>query len=166
MLPEEQRAFRRLRNNAEADVFIAAFWRRRDPDPETPENPFLDQFWERVQAADRLYAEGRRRGSLSDRGRALVLLGPPTTVRIGQQSAPRWNPRRPARDPGFSVRPVNLETWEYAAAELPPQLAVLVADAGMAPPALSFIVETDRARLVDGERYLELAARAAVGSAG
>src|SRR3954449_1580217 len=84
MLPEEEKQYRRLRTSREVIDFVEAFWLRRDPDPETPSNEFAKEFYERVEAADRLYGEGGVRGSLTDRGRALVLLGPPPRMRYGQ----------------------------------------------------------------------------------
>lgn len=167
MLPAEENAFRRLRTSRDATRFVEEFWRRRDPDPRTPENPYLDTFWERVEAADRLYGEGRKRGAMTDRGRTLVVLGPPSIVRVSQQAAPDWNPRRPTRDPGFSVRQMTVESWEYRPDDLWPQLLVLLdEEADGELPTLTFVVETDRSRLTDGARFLELAARAAVGSSG
>ena len=36
----EQDAFEKLQSEAEREAFIAAFWRRRDPEPLTPENEY------------------------------------------------------------------------------------------------------------------------------
>ena len=85
MLPDEHKRFRRLDTTREAIGFIEAFWLRRDPDPGTPGNEFSRTFYERVEAADRLYSEEGVRGSMTDRGRALVLLGPPPSIRASQK---------------------------------------------------------------------------------
>jgi GWxTD domain-containing protein len=163
MLPEEERAFRRLRDDDEAARFVAEFWRRRDPDPERPEtNPFHDRFEQRVAAADRLYAEGDTRGSLTDRGHALVLLGAPPRLRVGQQTAPAWSPRRSGRAPGYAVEQVRVEVWEYDREALWPQLAVLLEREGHQELVLTFLIESGRATLVEGDRLLELAALASV----
>lgn len=58
--------------------FVAAFWKSRDPTPETPENEFRQEFERRVAFADAQFAQGETRGSLTDRGMVFVLLGPPT----------------------------------------------------------------------------------------
>jgi GWxTD domain-containing protein len=167
LLPEELRSFRRLRNDRDAALFIAEFWRRRDPAPEAPGNAFYDRFEERVTAADRLYGEDGRRGSLTERGRALVLLGPPPTLRVSQQAAPVWDPERPARNPRFNVRQLSIEAWEYGAEDLWPSLVdLLVAAGGTGSVSLTFVVETDRTRLSEGDRALELAALASVRSPG
>jgi len=163
MLPEEERAFRRLRDDGEAARFVAEFWRRRDPDPERPEtNPFHDRFEQRVAAADRLYAEGGERGSLTDRGHALVLLGAPPRLKVGQQTAPAWSPRRRGRAPGFTVDQVRVEVWEYDREALWPQLAVLLEREGRQELVLTFLIEAGRATLVEGERLLDVAALASV----
>ena len=167
LLPEEARIFRRLRTDRDAALFIAEFWHRRDPAPEAPGNPFYDLFEERVTAADRLYGEEGRRGSLTERGRALVLLGPPSTLRVSQQAAPVWDPERPARNPRFNVRQVSIETWEYRPEDLWPSLVdLLVAAGGTGSLSLTFVVDTDRARLSEGEHALELAALASIRSPG
>lgn len=166
MLPEEERAFRRVGDDAEAALFVREFWLRRDPDPATPEeNPFHDRFEVRVADADRLYPEGSRRGALTDRGRALILLGPPPRLRVGQQTAPAWSPQRTGRNPGFAVQQVRVEIWEYDR-DVWPELAVLLERDNHDALSLTFIIEDDRAQLVEGEEILELAALASVRAGG
>src|SRR3954469_18401176 len=95
MLPEEEHQYRRLRTTREVVDFIEEFWRRRDPEPDKPGNPFAKTFYERVEAADHLYSEGGTRGSLATRGGPLVLRGPPPGLRYGQKKVPAWTPARP-----------------------------------------------------------------------
>ncbi len=57
-----------------------AYWRARDPDPQTAENEALEQFFRRVSYARRHFADGFRDGSLSDRGRVWILHGRPDRV--------------------------------------------------------------------------------------
>jgi len=38
--PEERRSFLHLGTNEEREQFIEAFWQRRNPDPESPDNTF------------------------------------------------------------------------------------------------------------------------------
>ncbi|HEV8629380.1 MAG TPA: GWxTD domain-containing protein, partial [Thermoanaerobaculia bacterium] len=78
LLDDEQQALGRVRTNTDFASFLGAFWACRDDDPATDENPFGRLFAERGAAADRLYAEPGVRGSLTPRGGALLLLGPPT----------------------------------------------------------------------------------------
>lgn len=165
MLPEEQRSFRKLRDDHQATAFVQRFWSRRDPQPDQPGNPFHDRFERRVAAADRLYTDGRDRGSLTDRGRALILLGSPPLLKVGQQVTPVLSPRPSGRRPGFEVETVRVEIWEYDADSLWPALAALLEareEDGAETHAITFVVGDDGARLVEGEKLLELAALASV----
>lgn len=161
MLPAEQREFERLRSDGEARLFVEEFWRRRDPDPATPQNRTRDEFNLRVAQADDAYREGEMRGALTDRGRALVLLGPPPLLRHGYRAAPApaWRERtgRP-----MAVRRVAVESWEYARRDLAPPLAALLDGEGEEGVKVTFALGDRGARLIDGERYLELAAEATV----
>src|SRR6266513_897809 len=78
MTKDEQAQWNKLKNDAEADQFIALFWARRDPTPNTPVNEFRQDFESRVAYADQHFGTARQKGSLTDRGRILVLFGAPT----------------------------------------------------------------------------------------
>ena len=77
MTPEEQKTWRSVNTDAEAIRFIDLFWVRRDPTLGTPVNEFKDEFTARVKYADEHYPERNRRGALTDRGRVMIVLGPP-----------------------------------------------------------------------------------------
>ncbi len=164
MLPEEHRKFRRLQTTREAVDFIEAFWRRRDPDPNVPGNEFSKTFYERVEAADRLYFEGVTRGSLTDRGRALILLGSPTIQRYGKKNVPAWDPGKPGAPSAVQTRTLSLESWVYPVEDLEPALRQHVEEEEDARPeiVLVFVVDPKHTYLLEGEKYLEMAARAAV----
>ena len=76
--PEEARDYSRLADPVSRSEFIVNFWKARDPKPETPENEFREEFDKRVAFADSRFAQDEVRGSLTDRGRVFILLGPPT----------------------------------------------------------------------------------------
>ena len=164
MLPEELRQVQRMRTNREAVDWLETFWRRRDPDPGQPGNEAAKVFYQRVEAADRLYSDGGVRGSLTDRGRALILLGPPPVLRYSQKRAPAWEPGRPGGKPAIQTRDVVLESWVYAAEDLPPGLREHIAreDPDLAELVLVFLVEPRHTELLEGEKILDLAVRAAV----
>ena len=164
MLPEELRQVQRIRTNREAVEWLEAFWRRRDPDPDEPGNEAAKVFYQRVEAADRLYSDGGVRGSLTDRGRALILLGPPPVLRYSQKRAPAWEPGRPGGRPAIQTRDVVLESWVYALADLPPALRERIAkeDPERTELELVFLVEPRRTELLEGAKILDLAVRAAV----
>ncbi|HEV8577944.1 MAG TPA: GWxTD domain-containing protein [Thermoanaerobaculia bacterium] len=163
MLPDEQRQLRHLQSSRDAIDFVETFWRRRDPDPNTPGNEFSKLFYERVEAADRLYSEGGTRGSLTDRGRALILLGPPPVLRYSQKKVPAWNPGKAGAPHAVQTHTLSLESWVYALEDLPPALQQLLQQEDPRPEiVLVFTVDPKRTYLIEGEQYLEFAVRAAV----
>lgn len=58
----------------ERKKFIKEFWKKRDPDPETEENEFKEEYLKRIEEANHLFGPN---GWLQDRGRVYILLGPP-----------------------------------------------------------------------------------------
>lgn len=76
MTPEERKIFLEL-PESERETFIAEFWKRRDIDPETPDNPFKTEYEARVERAAQLFSGEGRPGYLTDRGRIYLLFGPP-----------------------------------------------------------------------------------------
>jgi GWxTD domain-containing protein len=140
--------------------FIEEFWRRRDPHPSEPGNPFLETFFERVQAADSIYGEGELRGSLSDRGRALIVLGPPPILRQGRRKGPRHEALRAGTQGEQRARWVVTEEWEYPSDTLPPELLEELPKDHQAV-VLVFLEGHHRTSLVEGEKFLEIAARVA-----
>jgi GWxTD domain-containing protein len=61
---------------SERKAFIEEFWKSRDPDPDTEENEYKDEYFKRIDEANHLFTEGSA-GWLQDRGRVYILLGPP-----------------------------------------------------------------------------------------
>jgi len=76
MTSEERKIFLEL-PESEREAFIGEFWKRRDPDPETPDNPFKAEYESRVARASQLFGGEGRPGYLTDRGRIYLLFGPP-----------------------------------------------------------------------------------------
>jgi GWxTD domain-containing protein len=73
---EERKAFKKLATDEEREQYIEAFWRRRDPDPDTDENEYKEQYYERVAYANEHYASGIP-GWKTDRGRIYIMFGKP-----------------------------------------------------------------------------------------
>lgn len=160
--PVERRQIRRVRSKAEAANFVERFWARRDPDRSIPGNPYRELFYQRVEAADLLYAESDVRGSMTDRGRALILLGPPSSLRVASRPALKWNPEKRARNK-VTTRLLPMEVWGYSRSTLSRVLVESLATLGESEEvSLSFVAEADRTYLVEGEEFLELAARVVV----
>jgi GWxTD domain-containing protein len=77
---EQKRDFTRLSDPVSRSEFITAFWKARDPKPETEENEARDEFERRVAFADSRFAQYETRGSMTDRGMVFILLGPPKWI--------------------------------------------------------------------------------------
>ena len=73
---EERRIFLDL-PGSEKEKFQEEFWKRRDPDPQTEENEFKMEYYDRIERATELFISDGRPGWLTDRGRIYVLFGPP-----------------------------------------------------------------------------------------
>ncbi len=89
MTSEETAQWKTIKTDDEAKAFIALFWARRDPTPDTPQNEFRADFEARTAYADAQFNREKVRGAMTDRGRTLILYGPPTRVeRVAAQRGP------------------------------------------------------------------------------
>lgn len=161
MLPSERKRWHRIDTPAASVNFIEEFWRRRDPDLTREGNPARETFNRRVDAADQLYPEPGRRGSLSDRGGALILLGSPSHLHITTRPELSWNPRQRQGKRVTSERR-SYEIWGYRLEDLPPALTEIVRHRRGGEPVrlqLAFVRGEERTYLVEGGELLELAAR-------
>ncbi|MEJ2086845.1 MAG: GWxTD domain-containing protein [Acidobacteriota bacterium] len=118
LLPDERKELRKILEKGEESDFIDRFWARRDPQPEAPGNAYRDLVTKRFADADVLYRDEAVRGSLTDRGRALILLGPPTHVSVAPRPALAWE----SGDKGghrVTTRQDSVEMWGYRGEDLP-----------------------------------------------
>lgn len=76
---KEKDVFLSLKSEEERERFIQAFWRRRDPTPETPVNEFREEHYRRLAYANEHFFEGKP-GWKTDRGRVYIMFGPPDFV--------------------------------------------------------------------------------------
>lgn len=77
----EKDVFLKLTSDRERDLFIEAFWKHRDPTPDTPENEFKTEHYRRINTANRLFGrQGPRPGWKTDRGRIYIILGEPNDI--------------------------------------------------------------------------------------
>ncbi len=76
MSKEEKDIFNHLPDKESRQEFIADFWAKRDPDPETEINEFREEFYLRIEYANERFKEGPP-GWKTDRGRIYIYLGPP-----------------------------------------------------------------------------------------
>jgi GWxTD domain-containing protein len=106
---EERKAFKTLKTDDERDQFIEQFWLRRDPDPDTTENEYREQYYERIQYANEKFASGIP-GWKTDRGRIYVMFGKPDEI----ESHPAGGPyERPSYHGGGNTSTYPFEIWWY-----------------------------------------------------
>jgi GWxTD domain-containing protein len=107
--PEERHSFLHLSTNEEREQFIEAFWQRRNPDPDSPENTFKEEHYRRIAYANEHYASGIP-GWKTDRGKIYIMWGPPDEV-DSHPTGGNWD--RPADQGGGSTTTYPWETWRY-----------------------------------------------------
>lgn len=74
--PVEKEIFLKLQNDRERELFIEAFWKHRDPIPETEENEFKIEHYKRIEYANKYFGrETTKPGWKTDRGRVYIILG-------------------------------------------------------------------------------------------
>ncbi len=106
---EERKAFKKLATDDEREHFIEEFWRRRDPDPDTDENEFKEEYYERIAYANENFASGIP-GWKTDRGRIWIMYGKPD----GRETHPMGGSYdRPSYEGGGNTSTYPFETWFY-----------------------------------------------------
>ena len=119
----EKKEWKKVATDEDAEKFIALFWARRDPDLKTPRNEFRERFEALVKAADERFALGRKRGALTERGKALILIGPPqeiTAKATSSADAPFGGTTGAGGVTGSGGGAAMLYTFIYDKAHLPP----------------------------------------------
>lgn len=107
--PEEKAAFKKLQTDEEREQFIEQFWLRRDPDPDTPENEYRDEYYRRIAYANEKFSSGIP-GWKTDRGRIYITFGPPDSI----ESHPAGGPyERPFHEGGGTTSTYPFEIWFY-----------------------------------------------------
>ncbi|GEM_PF-1561497 len=79
MTQKETQEFSKIKTPIELKKFVYEFWKKRDPNPATPRNKVKDVYYARLKFAAKNFKEPDKKGWLTDRGRILLLLGPPTS---------------------------------------------------------------------------------------
>ncbi len=106
---DEKRAFLALTTDEERENFIENFWRRRDPNPDTEENEYREQYYERIAYANEHFSSGIP-GWKTDRGRIYIAWGKPDSIEThptgGAYDRPSW-------EGGGSTTTYPFEVWWY-----------------------------------------------------
>ena len=106
---EEKAAFKLLSNDEERDNFIEQFWQRRDPTPDTEENEYKEEHYQRIAYANEHFAAGIP-GWKSDRGRIYIMYGKADEI----DSHPSGGSyERPMEEGGGETSTFPFETWRY-----------------------------------------------------
>lgn len=105
----ERRAFLQLQTNEERENFIEEFWQRRNPDPDSVDNPVKEEHYRRIAYANEHFASGIP-GWRSDRGRIYIMYGKPDTLESHTQGE---NYERPLAEGGGETKTYAFEDWTY-----------------------------------------------------
>src|SRR5438067_7728435 len=106
---EERKAFKKLQTDDERERFIEEFWRRRDPDPDTDENEYREEYYERIAYANEHFASGIP-GWKTDRGRIWIMYGKPDETE-SHPAGGAYN--RESYEGGGSTSTYPFERWFY-----------------------------------------------------
>ena len=102
-------AWPKLATDDEREQFIKIVSDTRDPDPDTEENEFKDEFYERTAYANEHFSSGKP-GRLTDRGRIYIKWGKPDSI----ESHPAGGSYdRPYNEGGGSTSTYPFEKWFY-----------------------------------------------------
>ena len=82
---------------AEQQKFFSNYWVRRDPNPNTKVNELMDEYFSRINYANREFTNFSSKGWLSDRGRIMIKFGYPDDIE-----------RHP-----FEISSSPYEVWRY-----------------------------------------------------
>jgi GWxTD domain-containing protein len=106
---QELKAFKSLSNDEERDAFIEAFWQRRNPNPDSPENEFREEHYRRIEYANEHFAAGKP-GWKTDRGHIYIADGKPDST-DSHPSGGTYD--RPMDEGGGTTSTYPFEVWHY-----------------------------------------------------
>src|SRR5438105_9625638 len=106
---EERAAFKALKTDEEREQFIEQFWLRRDPTPDTIDNEYKEDHYERIAYANERFASGIP-GWKTDRGRIYILYGKPDEIE-SHPSGGTYD--RPIEEGGGTTSTFPFEIWRY-----------------------------------------------------
>jgi GWxTD domain-containing protein len=107
--PTERKSFLQLQTNEEREEFIEQFWQRRNPDPDSTDNPVKEEHYRRIAYANEHFSSGMA-GWKTDRGRIYIIWGKPDSLEthtLGES----WT--RPMDLGGGQTQTYAYEDWTY-----------------------------------------------------
>jgi len=106
---QELQAFKSLSNDEERDQFIEAFWQRRNPSPDSPENEYREEHYQRIAYANEHFAAGKP-GWRTDRGHIYIAYGKADSIDSHPSGG---NYERPMEEGGGNTSTFPFEIWHY-----------------------------------------------------
>jgi GWxTD domain-containing protein len=103
---QEKEEFRRLQSPEDKEKFIAQFWARRDPNPETDANEFKDEWFKRLDYVNKTFTRGLKKGWRSDMGKVYLFFGKPWQTKATP-------PSKKPQPSGGSQLDLGLQIWVY-----------------------------------------------------
>jgi GWxTD domain-containing protein len=105
----ERAAWKALKTDEERESFIESFLLRRDPTPDTIDNEYRDDHYERIAYANEHFASGIP-GWKTDRGRFYIMYGKPDDIE-SHPSGGTYD--RPIEEGGGTTSTFPFEIWRY-----------------------------------------------------
>jgi len=106
---QEAKTFKSLSNDEERDSFIEQFWQRRNPNPDSNDNEYRDEYYARIAYANEHFAAGQP-GWMTDRGHIYIAYGKPDSI----DSHPSGGSyERPMEEGGGETSTFPFEVWHY-----------------------------------------------------
>jgi GWxTD domain-containing protein len=93
-------------------AFQEAFWRSRDPRPDTPQNEALEEYVERLQFVEQYFQENEVPGVFTERGRMYMHFGKPAYRKIADMPARAGGSMSGSRR-AWADGNVPVEIWVY-----------------------------------------------------
>jgi GWxTD domain-containing protein len=106
---EELSAFKHLSNDEERDQFIENFWLRRNPNPDSPDNEYREEYYARIAYANEHFAAGKA-GWRTDRGHIYIAYGKADSIDSHPSGG---NYQRPVDEGGGATSTYPFEIWHY-----------------------------------------------------
>ncbi len=114
---QERDVFLELSTEDEQLAFIEQFWSTRDPNPQTAENEFKDEYYRRIAYANDYFHEGKA-GWRTDRGMLYIKFGPPDRRQTNPTGGrvfrtPREVQASDSMSTEMAMTALPFEVWEY-----------------------------------------------------
>jgi GWxTD domain-containing protein len=106
---DEAKAFKSLSNDEERESFIEQFWLRRNANPDSPDNEFREEHYQRIAYANEHFAAGVP-GWRTDRGHMYIAYGKPDSIDAHPSGG---NYERPMAEGGGNTSTFPFEVWHY-----------------------------------------------------